>query len=71
MGTRVFLGNKMLQDKIDTLEDMLHEERQLTTRNALQAMRFQEVLERIRDYPHGDMDSAPIFRDWARKVLEG
>jgi len=67
MGSRLFLGNKMLQERIDALEEMLHEERKLTARNAQQAAKFQEVLEKIAGYRGGD--DGYLFRAWATKAL--
>lgn len=39
--------NKLLQERIDALEDMLHEERMLSGRNANQAVRFHTALGHI------------------------
>jgi hypothetical protein len=66
MGSRVFMGNKMLQERIDALEDMLAEERALTTRNAMACIHFHNALIEIAKL-HPAEHGHPVI---AQKVLE-
>lgn len=63
--------NKLLQDRIDALEDMLHEERMLSARNATQAIRFQKALGHIvkGSWNHGNVRPGLKVTEYAAEVL--
>jgi hypothetical protein len=67
--TEVVVGRmaKVLQDRVDLLEELLAQERTLCARNAEQAIKFHNVLHDIATY-HGGDDGA-LFRSWACGTL--